>query len=112
MELSARVCEPCRGGTAPLSESDASKYLEQLPGWSIIEGGVKLERRFEFADFASAMKFSNEVAAIAEDAGHHPDMTIGWGYCRVVSYTHAIGGLHENDFILAARVNEIRVPPR
>lgn len=107
MKLSAKVCEPCRGGMPRLSEPEAEEYLSQTPGWSIIDAGTKIERRFEFADFATAMKFANKVADVAEHEGHHPDMTVGWGYCRVVSYTHTVGGLHENDFILAAKINEL-----
>ena len=107
MGLTEKTCEPCRGGIAVLDAAAASAYLLQTPGWQLIDGASKIQRRFVFDDFASALAFANRVGEIAEQQGHHPDMTLGWGYCTVVSYTHKIGGLHENDFILAAKINQL-----
>jgi 4a-hydroxytetrahydrobiopterin dehydratase len=107
MGLTAKECEPCRGGVAALDQGGASAYLKETPGWEIIDGARKIQRRFSFDDFASALAFANKVGEIAEQQGHHPDITLGWGYCTVVSYTHKIGGLHENDFILAAKINQL-----
>ena len=111
MSLSAKTCTPCRGGVAPLGRAEAERLLAETPGWSLIDDGVtKLERAFPFPDFAAALAFVDKVGALAEEAGHHPDITFGWGYCRVVFYTHKIKGLHENDFIMAAKVNRLPEP--
>lgn len=79
--------------------------LEELPGWSLRDGA--LFRRLEFADFATALAFANEIGQIAEEEGHHPDLRLGWGYVEVELSTHAIAGLSENDFILAAKISKL-----
>ena len=107
MDLTSKTCVPCRGGVNPLSYSEVQPYLKDLPGWVLTDNGTKIERRFVFSDFVSAMKFANRVGEIAEQQGHHPDLMVGWGYCNVITYTHKIGGLHENDFILASKVNQL-----
>lgn len=107
MSLTKKTCVPCRGGIPPLTPGEAEDLVSQTPGWAIIDGATKIERRFEFENFAAALDFANRVGALAETEGHHPDITFGWGYCEVLFYTHKIKGLHENDFIMAAKVNEL-----
>ena len=106
-KLASRACVPCRGGIPPLSESDARRLLEGTPEWRLEENGTRLVRRFEFEDFVKAMAFVNRVADIAEEQGHHPDIAIHWNKVDLVLWTHKIGGLHENDFILAAKINRL-----
>jgi 4a-hydroxytetrahydrobiopterin dehydratase len=105
--LAGKSCVPCRGGIPPLTESAAKEMAVRTPGWSLAEGGTRLTRRFEFRDFVEAMKFVNRVADVAEHEGHHPDIAIHWNKVDLTLWTHKIGGLHENDFILAAKVNRL-----
>ncbi len=107
MDLTAKTCIPCRGGVAPLALGEAERYLSETPGWSLDDSATRIERRFTFKNFVQALDFTNKVGALAEQEGHHPDVCFGWGYCTVVFYTHKIKGLHENDFIMAAKVNEL-----
>ncbi len=103
--LAEKSCVPCRGGVPALTAEEAKHYLDETPNWAL--GGVasRIERRFPFGDFVEALDFVNRVGALAEDEGHHPDISFGWGYCNVVLYTHKIKGLHENDFIMAAKID-------
>jgi 4a-hydroxytetrahydrobiopterin dehydratase len=103
----ARHCTPCRGGTAPLGAGEARALLERTPGWALEEGAARISRTFRFKDFAGAMALAEAVGRLAEEEGHHPDIRFGWGYCTVSFTTHKIGGLHENDFIMAAKVNAL-----
>ena len=105
--LAEKKCVPCRGGIPPLTEGAAGDLLTRTPGWALAEQGTRLQRRFEFQDFVEAMKFVNRVAEIAEQEGHHPDIAIHWNKVDLVLWTHKIGGLHENDFILAAKINRL-----
>jgi 4a-hydroxytetrahydrobiopterin dehydratase len=105
MGLETKKCTPCRGGIPPLTRSEAERLLPQAPGWTLNDEGTQVERRFTFPDFASALAFVEKVASIAEEEDHHPDICFGWGYARVVFWTHKIKGLHENDFIMAAKVS-------
>ena len=109
MNLSEKTCIPCRGGIPPLALDEAETLLEQAPGWRLLENGTRLERQFRFKDFAAALAFVNRVGELAEREGHHPDIAFGWGSATVLFYTHKINGLHENDFIMAAKVNELSV---
>ena len=104
--LSERACTPCRKGVPPLEAARVEALAIELPGWSLCENATRLERRHDFPDFATAFAFATRVAAIAEAADHHPDIAFGWGYVRFSLQTHSIGGLHENDFILAARFDQ------
>jgi 4a-hydroxytetrahydrobiopterin dehydratase len=106
-DLASRSCVPCRGGVPPLSESDAARHLESTPAWRLEEHGTRLARRFEFEDFVGAMRFVNRVAEVAEQQGHHPDIAIHWNRVDLLLWTHKIGGLHENDFILAAKIDRL-----
>lgn len=105
--LASRHCTPCRGGIEPLGEEAARRLLDALPGWQLVAESKRIERRFTFKTFAPALAFVNAVAAIAEDEGHHPDIAFGWGYALISLQTHAIGGLHENDFIIAAKIDAL-----
>jgi 4a-hydroxytetrahydrobiopterin dehydratase len=103
--LTQRHCVPCEGGTPPIDPDTAREMLEQVPGWEL--GDNKLTRRFKFRDFREAMAFVNRVADLAEAEGHHPDIHISWNRVRLDLTTHAIKGLSDNDFIMAARTNEL-----
>ena len=107
MALDAKTCTPCRGGIPPLARSEAQALLAQAPGWALDETATRISRRFTFPDFATALAFVQRVGDIAESEGHHPDISLGWGYAEVTFYTHKIKGLHENDFIMAAKVNKL-----
>ncbi len=107
MDLVSKTCVPCQVGIPPLTLAEAEKYLPQVPGWNLIDGATKIERTFKFDDFVAAMNFAQKVGELAEHEGHHPVVTFGWGYCRVLFYTTKINGLHENDFIIAAKVNTL-----
>ena len=107
MSLTSKTCVPCRGGIPPLEESQAQALLDQTPGWELIDDATKIRRTFKLGDFAESMALVNKVGDLAEDEGHHPDIAFGWGYCTVLFYTHKIKGLHENDFIMAAKVNAL-----
>lgn len=109
--LAGKSCVPCRGGVPPLPEAKARELLAATPGWSLEEAGTRLQRRFEFQDFRAAMEFVNRVADIAEEQGHHPDIAIHWNKVDLVLWTHKIGGLHENDFILAAKIDRLLEKP-
>lgn len=106
MSLASKQCVPCRGGVPPLDRAQAETYLKDTPGW-VLQDGTRIQRRFKFNDFVSALAFVNRVGELAEREGHHPDIAFGWGYCDVTLYTHKIKGLHENDFIMAAKINGI-----
>jgi 4a-hydroxytetrahydrobiopterin dehydratase len=106
-QLFERKCVPCQGGVPPLTHEAAEAMLSQVPGWELIEEATKLRRSFTFKNFIEAQQFAVKVGEISEEQNHHPEITYGWGFCSVIYYTHKIGGLHENDFIMAARVNAI-----
>ena len=100
-------CIPCQGGVPPLKLSEIQTFLGLIhKRWSI-EEEKKLIRDFQFENFKSALKFTNSVADLAENEGHHPDISFGWGYAEIKITTHAIEGLSENDFILAAKIDQI-----
>ena len=107
MSLTAQTCTPCRGGVPPLPADEAERLLAETPGWALIDRATKLERTFTFPDFAASMALVQRIAELAEAEGHHPDIAFGWGYCRVVLYTHKIKGLHQNDFIMAAKISQL-----
>jgi 4a-hydroxytetrahydrobiopterin dehydratase len=107
MSLAAKHCVPCREGTLPLSDEESQKFLRELDGWTI-EGGKRLVRRWKLADFRAALAFVNRIGEIAEAEDHHPDIELGWGRVAVQLWTHTAGGLTENDFIVAARIDAAR----
>ena len=109
MDLLIRKCVPCQGGMAPMPASEAESRLASVSGWELQDEARKLRRTFMFADFIQAQDFAVRVGGLAQAENHHPDISYGWGYCTVLFYTHKIGGLHDNDFIMAAKVNALAV---
>jgi 4a-hydroxytetrahydrobiopterin dehydratase len=105
MDLKNKKCVPCEGGIPKLNQEQISKYLEQIFGWET--RGEKIHKNFKFKNFVQAMAFINKMAEVAEAEGHHPDFTVHYNIVEVVIWTHAIGGLSENDFILAAKIDGI-----
>jgi 4a-hydroxytetrahydrobiopterin dehydratase len=107
-ELSARRCRPCEGGTPPLTREAAQELLKQLgTAWVLTETAHAIRREFGFRDFYRTMSFVNALAHVANIEDHHPDLEVGYNYCRVSFTTHAIRGLSENDFVCAAKVDLI-----
>ena len=105
MSLADNQCVPCRGGVPPLEETRVQELLGQLDkGWGLNADG-HIERMYEFKNFAEALDFVNQVGTIAEDEGHHPDLYLAWGKCKVEIWTHKIKGLSESDFFLAAKAD-------
>lgn len=107
MDLTAKKCVACEGGIPPLSGALLKKYLGEVKGWALAEDGEKIRKEFAFPDFKSALAFVDKVGARAEEEGHHPDIRLGWGKAIIELTTHAIGGLSENDFILAAKIDAL-----
>jgi 4a-hydroxytetrahydrobiopterin dehydratase len=105
-KLSERSCVPCHGGVPRLQGEEVTPLLAELRGWEVVED-QHLSKRYEFPNFAEALEFVNRAGSVAEEEGHHPDITFGWGYAHFKIYTHAIGGLSESDFILAAKIDGI-----
>lgn len=107
-ELLKQKCVPCEGGIPPLNEAKEKEYMKQVKGWSLIREGIhRIKKEFEFDNFLKAIEFVNKVADIAENEGHHPDMYIYYDKVVLELHTHAIKGLHTNDFILAAKIDAI-----
>ena len=110
-ELARKRCQPCEGGIPPISPNVARTRLAELEGtWQLAEEGRALVRELKFVDFYRTMSFVNALAHIANTEDHHPDLQVGYDYCRVRFSTHAIGGLSENDFICAAKLDLIAQP--
>lgn len=107
VSLAAERCSACRPGTPPATPEEVASLLAKLPGWRIVErdGVPRLERVFSFPDFARALAFTVHVGALAEAEGHHPALLTEWGRVTVSWWTHAIGGLHRNDFVMAAKTD-------
>lgn len=107
VSLAERSCTPCRGGIPPLTEQEAAAYQAQAPDWALLDQAERIERTYRFRNFGQAFGFVERAAALAEAEGHHPDISFGWGYARVSLQTKKIKGLHENDFIMAAKLDRI-----
>ena len=108
--LKDKKCVPCEGGVIPFDISEIHKYQKKVDGWDIIKNSKDiyfLEKNFKFENFKKSQNFINEVGKISEIEGHHPDIHFGWGYAKISITTHAIEGLSENDFILAAKIDQI-----
>ena len=105
-DLAAKSCVPCRGGVPPLAGQELTRLSEQLPDWKVVDGH-HITRVFKFPDFCQALAFVNKVGAVAEEQGHHPDILLSWGNAEVTTWTHAIKGLTESDFILAAKIDRL-----
>ena len=109
-DLTQKRCVPCEGGVAPLTSDEARQLMKQLHAdWQLAGDAKSIRREWKFKNFYRAMSFVNAAAHIANVEDHHPDIEVGWGYCRLKFNTHAIGGLSENDFICAAKVDRIEV---
>ena len=109
-DLTDKKCVPCEGGVIPFDISQIHKYQKKVDGWDIIKDKEEiffLEKKFSFSNFLESQEFVNSVGRISEKEGHHPDINFGWGYAKISITTHAIQGLSENDFILAAKIDKI-----
>ncbi|QEA39548.1 4a-hydroxytetrahydrobiopterin dehydratase [Pistricoccus aurantiacus] len=106
--LSKQHCEACRADAEPASQAEIEDYRRELPSWEILERESirRLERVFTFKNFKQALAFTNRVGELAEEAGHHPALLTEWGKVTVIWWTHAIKGLHKNDFVMAAKTDE------
>ena len=105
MDLTKKRCVPCEAGTPPLEMLKVNQLLKEIPTWTLKEG--HLFKKFKFKNFAEAMKFVNKIAQIAEQEGHHPDFCVHYNKVEVELWTHVINGLSENDFIVAAKIDEL-----
>ena len=105
--LAEKTCTPCRGGVAPLTPEEAEGYRSHTPEWALLDGATRIERTYRFKNFRMAFDFVARTAELAEAEGHHPDISFGWGYATVSLRTKKIQGLHENDFIMAAKLDRI-----
>ena len=109
-DLSKKKCVVCDGNTPPFDTTEIHKYLKKVDGWDVKSDENKnfyLIKNFIFKDFEQSQDYVNQVGKIAEEENHHPDISFGWGYCKVKIFTHAIKGLAESDFILAAKIDNI-----
>ncbi len=109
-DLLKKKCVPCEGGAIPFDISEIHKYQKKIDGWNVKSNEKKiyhLEKSFKFKNFLDSQNFVNKIGEIAEKEGHHPDIFFGWGYAKIIIITHAIEGLSENDFILAAKIDQI-----
>ena len=109
-DLSKKKCIPCEGGISGFDITEIHKYLKMVDGWKVEADEIKiyfLLKEFKFKNFKDSQNFINKVGEISEQEGHHPDILFGWGYAKISITTHAIEGLSENDFILAAKIDKI-----
>jgi 4a-hydroxytetrahydrobiopterin dehydratase len=109
-DLVNKKCVPCEGNIPPFNAEEIHKYLKKVDGWEVLEDkidGFHLIKSFKFDNFLKSQEFVNKVGEIAEAEGHHPDLWFGWGYARIKIFTHAIKGLAESDFVLAAKIDQI-----
>ena len=106
-DLASKACVPCQGGMAAYDAATAQSMAAQLTGWALSDDATTITRRFEFKGFAKAVEMANLAAWLGNKQGHHPDISFGWGYCQVTFTTHEAGGLTENDFICAARLDAL-----
>ena len=110
LNLTKKKCVACEGGVKPFTKTDAKKYLKEVDNWKL--SGNKLTKRLVFKDFMTLIKFINDLAKLAEGEGHHPDFTVHYNKLDFEIWTHAINGLSENDFILAAKIDELHKKPK
>ena len=109
-DLAEKKCIPCEGGIPSFKIDEIHKYLKKVDGWNVKPDESKnyyLIKEFKFKNFLESQEFVNKVGSIAESEGHHPDIWFGWGYAKIKIFTHAINGLAESDFILAAKIDKI-----
>ena len=111
-ELHEKKCIPCDGNIPGFKISEIHKYLKMVDGWNVLVDKSEiyhLIKEFKFKNFLESQNFVNKVGSIAEKEGHHPDIWFGWGYAKIKIFTHAIKGLHESDFVLAAKIDKIEI---
>ena len=109
-DLADKKCIPCEGGIPSFDLTEIHKYLKKVDGWDVKTDDTKtyyLIKNFKFKNFEDSLNFTNKVGEIAEQENHHPDISFGWGYCKIKIFTHAIKGLAESDFILAAKIDKL-----
>jgi len=109
-DLVSKKCVPCEGGVLPFDISEIHKYQKKVDGWELKKNEKNvffLEKKFIFKNFISSQNFVNKIGEISEKENHHPDISFGWGYAKIIVTTHSIEGLSENDFILAAKIDQI-----
>lgn len=112
LDLKNKKCKPCEGGTKPMHGDNLKMYTKIVHGWTVVDRPYdkvenNIRKEFKFSDFKSALEFVNKIGRVAEEEGHHPDIVLKWGKVVVELWTHAIGGLSENDFILAYKIDSI-----
>ncbi len=107
MDFTTKKCVPCEGGVPKMSPAEVEQALRSLDGWDARDGSTQLHKHYRFKDFRQSMRFVNALAALAEGEGHHPDFTVHYSTVDVTLWTHAIGGLSENDFIVAAKLDAL-----
>jgi 4a-hydroxytetrahydrobiopterin dehydratase len=105
--LVEKTCTPCRGGIPPLTPAEAQAYHAQAPEWALLDDTTRIERTYRFKNFAEALAFVRQAGELAETEAHHPDISFGWGYATISLRTKKIKGLHENDFIMAVKLDRI-----
>lgn len=105
--LAEKTCTPCKGGMPPLSLEEAERFQGQVSHWELRDGVKRIERTFKVKKFGEALSFVTQVGELAEAEGHHPDICFGWGYVTVSLQTKKIKGLHENDFIMASKIDQL-----
>ena len=105
--LAEKKCTPCRGGIPPLTPEEAERLQSQTPNWELRDDSRRIERTFRFRNFQEALGFVRNVGDLAETEGHHPDVSFGWGYATISLRTKKIKGLHENDFIMASKIDRM-----
>jgi 4a-hydroxytetrahydrobiopterin dehydratase len=104
--LASKDCVPCKGGTPALKGQELHAFSHQLPNWNVVNEH-HITRSFKFPDFKQALEFVNQVGAVAEEQGHHPDILLTWGKAEITMWTHKINGLSESDFIMAAKIDQL-----
>jgi len=111
-ELFSKTCEPCKAGALRLNDQEVEELLKQVPGWAVIEVDKvpRLQKAYLFKNFKQALAFTNKIGEVAEQHGHHPVLVTEWGKVSVSWWTHKIGGLHKNDFIMAAKSDALFEP--
>jgi 4a-hydroxytetrahydrobiopterin dehydratase len=105
--LEERTCKPCRGGIPPLTRAAAEALRSNTPEWELVDDATRIVRTVKRPDFAEALRFVDQVGRLAEQEWHHPDISFGWGYVTISLQTKKIAGLHENDFIMAAKIDRL-----
>lgn len=107
MDLAQKKCVACEGGAQPMTPMEATALLSHLKEWTLAKDFKKISKKFTFKNYVDAMAFAEKITPVAEAEGHHPDLSLGWGRVEVELTTHAIKGLSENDFILAAKIDKL-----